>query len=120
MKMGRVLKGKALQYEDRIGDDDASSKMYRFKVLLPNGLSTNVSLLNPSEEMSVHDLLVLVKNELNNTPTSGGSRPRELHWEAKIYLTDMFNRNITEKIRFSNYDNRSLNILKLEVSLFLL
>ena len=54
------------------------------------------------------DLLLRVKRELGNR-----------HWDVnhKVYLTDVLDdKIITDKIKLSNFDTKSVNILKLHVS----
>lgn len=82
-----------------------TSRVYRFQVLLPSGVSSRLTLHEP--EISVSDLLLRVKRELGNT-----------HWDVngKVYLTDLLDRIITNKIKLSNFDTKSVNILKLHVS----
>ncbi|TVU00155.1 hypothetical protein EJB05_54466 [Eragrostis curvula] len=110
-KTSRGSEGKAIvQYQDRIVDDDAPK--YRFQVLLPNGLSIKLAL-NPAEEMPVHDFLVRVKKELSNARISGAGCPREINWGDSIYLTDLLDNKIKKKIKFSNFDTKSSNILRL-------
>ncbi|KAG0532832.1 hypothetical protein BDA96_04G141000 [Sorghum bicolor] len=81
-----------------------ASNVYRFQVLLPSGLSSMLTFHNPGYEISVSDLLLKVKGELGNT-----------HWDVngKVYLTDLLDRIITDKIKLSNFDTKSVNILKL-------
>lgn len=101
----RRSKGNALaQYGDTINEDD-SSRVYRFQVLLPSGVSSRLTLHDP--EISVSDLLLRIKREVGNT-----------HWDdnGKLYLTDLIDRTITDRIKLSNFDTKSVNILKLHVS----
>ncbi|XP_021315431.1 uncharacterized protein LOC8081647 isoform X2 [Sorghum bicolor] len=81
-----------------------ASNVYRFQVLLPSGLSSMLTFHNPGYEISVSDLLLKVKGELGNT-----------QWDVngKVYLTDLLDRIITDKIKLSNFDTKSVNILKL-------
>jgi hypothetical protein len=72
----------------------SEGRVYRFQVLLPSSVSSRLTLHDP--EISVSDLLLRVKRELGNT-----------HWDVKI---------ITNKIKLTNFDTRSVNILKLHVS----
>ena len=75
--------------------------------MLPSGLSSMLTFHNPGYEISVSDLLLKVKGELGNT-----------QWDVngKVYLTDLLDRIITDKIKLSNFDTKSVNILKLHVS----
>ncbi|CAL4969818.1 unnamed protein product [Urochloa decumbens] len=108
----RGSKGKALvQYSDGIEEEDCS-RVYQFQFLLPSGVSTSLTLHDPGEEMLVHDLLLSVKRELKNAPVAGGGT-REIHWDGNIYLTDLLDQKITDKIKLSNYDTKSTNILRL-------
>jgi hypothetical protein len=84
----------------------SEGRVYRFQVLLPSGVSSRLTLHDP--EISVSDLLLRVKRELGNT-----------HWDVnhKVYLTDVLDdKIITDKIKLTNFDTRSVNILKLHVS----
>ncbi|WVZ76726.1 hypothetical protein U9M48_024677 [Paspalum notatum var. saurae] len=108
----RGYKGKALvQYSEGIEAEDAS-RVYRFQVLLPSGVSTRITLHDPGEEMLVCDLLLSVKRELNNAPVGGGGT-REIHWGGNVYLTDLLDKKITDKIKLSNFDSMNINILRL-------
>jgi hypothetical protein len=84
-----------------------ASRVYRFQVLLPSGVSSMLTLHDPGYEISVSDLLLKVKGEVGNT-----------HWDVngKVYLTDLLDGIITDKIMLSNFDTKSVNILKLHVS----
>ncbi|PUZ75246.1 hypothetical protein GQ55_1G139100 [Panicum hallii var. hallii] len=85
---------------------------YRFQVLLPSGVSISLTLNNSGEEMSVRDVFLhSVKRELNSAPVGGG-KVREIHWDGN-FLTDLLDRKITEKIKLSNFDTKSTNILRL-------
>ncbi|XP_039838776.1 structural maintenance of chromosomes flexible hinge domain-containing protein GMI1-like isoform X5 [Panicum virgatum] len=109
----RGAKRKALvQYLDGIEEEDAPT-MYRFQVLLPNAVSISLTLNNPGEEMPVRDLLRSVKRELNSAPVGGG-KVREIHWDGNIFLTDILDQKITDKIKLSNFDTKSTNILRLQ------
>lgn len=111
----RGYKGKALvQYSDGLEEEDAL-RVYRFQVLLPSGVSTSLTLHNPGEEMLVRDLLLSVKRELNNASVGGGRMP-EIQWDDNIFLTDLLDEKITDKIKLSNFDTKSTNILRLHVS----
>jgi len=111
----RGAKGKALvQYSNGFEEENAS-RMYQFQVLLPSGVSISLTLNNPGEEMLVRDLLHSVKRELNSAPVGGG-KVREIHWDGNIFLTDLLDKKITDKIKFSNFDTKSTNILRLHVS----
>nr|TKW38697.1 hypothetical protein SEVIR_1G132600v2 [Setaria viridis] len=108
----RGYKGKALvQYSDGLEEEDAL-RVYRFQVLLPSGVSTSLTLHNPGEEMLVRDLLLSVKRELNNASVGGGRMP-EIQWDDNIFLTDLLDEKITDKIKLSNFDTKSTNILRL-------
>ncbi|PVH66072.1 hypothetical protein PAHAL_1G141200 [Panicum hallii] len=109
----RGAKRKALlQYSDGIEEEDAS-RVYRFQVLLPSGVIISLTLNNSGEEMSVRDVFLhSVKRELNSAPVGGG-KVREIHWDGNYFLTDLLDRKITEKIKLSNFDTKSTNILRL-------
>ncbi|OEL25689.1 hypothetical protein BAE44_0013292, partial [Dichanthelium oligosanthes] len=106
----RGSKGKSVPVSGGIEGEDAE-RVYRFQVLLPSGVSTSLTLHNPGEEMLVRDLLRSVK-ELNNAPVGGG-RTCEMHWDGNIFLTDLLDKKITDKIKLSNFDTKSINILRL-------
>lgn len=91
------------------------SRVYRFQVLLPSGVSVNLTLHDRDKEVLVHDLLLSVKKELSNDPVGGG-REREVDWDGDIYLTDLVDKKIMDKIKLSNFDSRNINILRLHVS----
>jgi hypothetical protein len=110
----RGYKGMALVcYSDGIEED--TPRVYRFQVLLPNGVSTSLTLHNPGEEMLVCDLLLSVKRELSNASVGGG-RMQEIQWDDNIFLTDLLDEKITGKIKLSDFDTKSTNILRLHVS----
>ncbi|RLM78671.1 hypothetical protein C2845_PM12G12300 [Panicum miliaceum] len=63
--------------------------------------------------MSVRDVFLhSVKRELNSAPVGGG-KAREIHWDGNIFLTDLLDRKITDKIKLSNFHTKSTNILRL-------
>ena len=111
----RGAKGKALVQYSNGFEEEYASRMYQFQVLLPSGVSISLTLNNPGEEMLVRDLLHSVKRELNSAPVGGG-KVREIHWDGNIFLTDLLDKKITDKIKFSNFDTKSTNILRLHVS----
>ncbi|CAM0949513.1 unnamed protein product [Alopecurus aequalis] len=95
------------------GHHSRASTVYQFQILLPNGTSTGLTLKDPGEEMPLHDFLCYIRTELENAPMDGGEK-RGIEWSGDVYLEDLLDRKIDNKLKFSDFVTNSTNILRLQ------
>ncbi|XP_010267594.1 PREDICTED: uncharacterized protein LOC104604778 isoform X2 [Nelumbo nucifera] len=95
--------------------DDSDEKVYKFRILLPNGTTTELTLREPGEMIYVHEFIDAVKHEyFRNTKTTETSKPRrKILWKSKsIYLEDVFENKFRKQIYFKNFKPFKCHILK--------
>lgn len=107
-----------------VDDEEAAAKFYKLKVLLPNGTNVTLTLTNPQHEMSMRNFVNLVKEEYDKTRKSyvlSGKMRKGIDWNlaAESYL-DFNGQKIRRVVRLESFDPDSCNILRLDVSFFLL
>ncbi|KAM1976756.1 hypothetical protein ACFX15_041359 [Malus domestica] len=89
---------------------------YRFKVLLPNGMSVGLQLQNPEHKMPLGDFIQMLKREhhLALRESSSRKRKREIDWNAGgLFIEDANNREIRDVVNFKNFKAHECHILKL-------
>ncbi|KAF5731259.1 hypothetical protein HS088_TW19G00865 [Tripterygium wilfordii] len=107
MTYGRVKK------RQLVVADDAISKSYRFKILLPNGTSIGLAIHDPIDEMPIADFLGLVKDEYHRLSTLKKQR-RPINWrDGCIFLEDANDNKIRNMIKFTNFTPHKSHILRL-------
>lgn len=108
---------KRSQVREDHGDKDVT---YRFKVLLPNGMTVGLQLQNPEHKMPLGDFIQMLKREhhLALRESSSRKRKREIDWNAGgLFLEDAKDREIRDVVNFKNFKAHECNILKLHVSI---
>ncbi|KAM7504877.1 hypothetical protein LguiB_003781 [Lonicera macranthoides] len=97
-------------------DDDGPEKIYRFRVLLPNGTSLGLRLREPDNEMAVEMLIAMVKEEYfrQKRQTESPTQKRRINWKsADLCFLDAFDNKIRNRINFKNFQTNKLHILRL-------
>ena len=94
--------------------------VYKFKILLPNGMAVIVILPDPKPEMWVQDFIGLVKREY--TLAQRGSSPsmkkkRILNWESGSWsVEDENGKSMRQRLKFKAFEPHKCHILRLHVS----
>ncbi|KAF8379725.1 hypothetical protein HHK36_029172 [Tetracentron sinense] len=101
---------------DFLDIDDAEEKVYKFMILLPNGTSTRLTLRAPEDGMYLEEFIDAVKDEYFKTvkQTDSVTPKRKIMWRSKeIYLEDMFENKIRERISFKQFKPYVCHFLQL-------
>ncbi|KAJ6762299.1 EN/SPM-LIKE TRANSPOSON-RELATED [Salix koriyanagi] len=91
--------------------------VYKFKILLPNGMAVIVILPDPKPEMWVQDFIGLVKREY--TLAQRGSSPsmkkkRTLNWESGSWsVEDENGKSMRQRLKFKAFEPHKCHILRL-------
>lgn len=104
--------------------DDDEDKFYRLKILLPNSTSVTLTLTNPEPRISMKNFVNLVKEEYEKTRKNcilSGKMRKRINWNlaAKSYL-EFNGEKIEEVVRFNKFKSDFCNIIRLDVSWFLI
>lgn len=106
-------------------DDEEEDKFYTFKVLLPNSTSVTLALTNPGSEMSMKNFVNLVKKEYEKSRKNCElllcKKRKQVDWNraADSYL-EFNGGKISGIVRFEMFKPDLCNIIRLDVSYFLL
>lgn len=100
-------------------DDNDAEKVYRFQILLPNGISTRIALHDPGEEMFLDEFIYHIRKEVEKSAKTAHGERRRILWNDDIYLEDMHDNKIKKKICFRHFKNNKCHILRLLVSYYL-
>ncbi|KAG9448240.1 hypothetical protein H6P81_014368 [Aristolochia fimbriata] len=92
---------------------DSAGRVYKFRILLPNGTSTDLTLHEPGKEMSIKDFVELIKKEIKKTGSMALEGKRQIVWDGNVYFEDMSEHEIRKKISFSYFKPDELKILRL-------
>lgn len=101
-------------------DDNEINRVYRFKVLLPNGTSIGLTVTDPVPEMPFRDFIGFVKDEYSRARKQDESIKQKKHidWNSDhIYLEDVNSRKMRSMIKFDNFKPHKCHILQLHVSM---
>ncbi|KAK7293086.1 hypothetical protein RJT34_15947 [Clitoria ternatea] len=105
-----------LSYDE---DDDDMGEVCRFKILLPNGTSVELTLCNPEPEMPFGDFMKLVKDKyLDSQRTSmklkKKKKKRDINWNGgSLFLQDANDTEIRNVIKLKNFKPNKCHILRL-------
>ncbi|CAI8605727.1 unnamed protein product [Vicia faba] len=102
-----------------ISDDDGDigiRRVSRFKVLLPNGTSVELTVRSAENEMHVGDFVGLVREKYLELKRKCEwmKKKRDINWKGSgLYIEDADNNKITNVIDFKNFMPRKCHILRL-------
>ncbi|KAJ7965338.1 Protein defective in meristem silencing 3 [Quillaja saponaria] len=97
-------------------DDDDMDKVYRFRILLPNGTSVKLTLPDPDPEMSFGDFIELVKDEyfLALKQSESMKQKRTINWkDGSLCLVDANDIKIRDTVKFKKFHHHKCHILRL-------
>ena len=100
-------------------DNDDTGKVYKFKILLPNGTSVELTLRDPDPEMQFGDFIGLVRDKYFEARThfESLSQKRSINWKGdSLFLQDANDKKIRYTLKFKNYKTHKCHILRLNVS----
>ncbi|XP_052192848.1 structural maintenance of chromosomes flexible hinge domain-containing protein GMI1 [Diospyros lotus] len=100
------------------GDDDAPGvgKVYKFRVLLPNGTSLGLTIRDPEMDLDLEEFVHLVKAEYFKTIRESGSpKPkRRVDWRSRnLCFVDAFDDVLGTRISFRKFQPNKYHILRL-------
>ncbi|CAI0397449.1 unnamed protein product [Linum tenue] len=90
-------------------------RVYKFKILLPNGVTVGIRLSNPEPEMSLQNFIQKVREEYAIVRRQSGVTPQwGVIWTSEsLYLVDAHDRKVRQKIMFENYKPYKCHVLRL-------
>ncbi|XWS37991.1 hypothetical protein CRYUN_Cryun19dG0092200 [Craigia yunnanensis] len=97
-------------------EDDDSNKVYRFKVLLPNGTSVGLTLKEKEPEISFQGFIGLIRDEYDVVRRQSESvkRKRMINWKSEsLYLEDAHDRKTKSRINLRHFHPHKCHILQL-------
>jgi len=108
--------------DDHDDDDDDTGirKMRRFKVLLPNGTSVELKVLNTENAMHFGEFVGLIRTRYLEVQRKNESmkKKREINWNgAGLFLEDASDNKIKNVVDFTNFIPNKCHILRLNVSI---
>ncbi|KAA8540048.1 hypothetical protein F0562_026740 [Nyssa sinensis] len=92
-------------------------KIYKFRVLLPNGTSLELKFREPDNEMPIEQFIDTVKEEYFRTmrPTEPSKVKRRIDWKSQnLYFVDAFENMITNKVNFNKFKPEKYHIIRLQ------
>ena len=103
---------------------DDEDKFYRLKILLPNSTSVPLALTDPEPRMSMKNFVNLVKEEYEKTRKDcvlSGKMRKRIDWNlAAISYLEFNGEKIKDIVRFEKFKPDLCNIIRLDVSWFLI
>lgn len=101
-------------------DDDSIEKARRFKILLPNGTSVELTSRDPDPEMPFGDFISLVEDKYLKAQKHSDStkKKRDINWNSgDLFLQDADDVKIRNVVKLKNYKPHKCHILRLHVSI---
>lgn len=92
---------------------------YKFKILLPNGATLDLLVVDPKHNMAVKEFIYLAKDEYFKSWMRHNSmkRKRKINWSGEnLYVEDANLNKISDTIDFEMFEPFKCHILKLHVS----
>lgn len=116
MSSQRGTKRQAIEIEE----NDGKEKVYRFKILLPSGVSIGLNVRDPPPKMPVDEFVSMVKREYVRLQRHSGflKQKRPINWKGeRIFLEDANDMKLTTVVNFGNFKPHKCHILRLYVSI---
>ncbi|PHT87513.1 hypothetical protein T459_09619 [Capsicum annuum] len=111
----RVLRIQLDSDEEEVGDN--VEKIFHFRVLLPNGITLELQVPGPPNNMPVQDFVILLRREYQNYERRTESSPkpkREISWTSKnLHFVDAFENKITKMFNFRKLKPNESHMLRL-------
>ncbi|PHT53341.1 hypothetical protein CQW23_07803 [Capsicum baccatum] len=111
----RVLRIQLDSDEEEVGDN--VEKIFHFRVLLPNGITLELQVPGPPNNMPVQDFVILLSREYQNYERRTESSPkpkREINWTSKnLHFVDAFENKITKMFDFRKLKPNQSHMLRL-------
>ncbi|KAH8492181.1 hypothetical protein H0E87_021675 [Populus deltoides] len=99
------------------GGGNEGGVLYKFKILLPNGMTVIVRLTDPKPEMWVQDFIGLVKREYTLAQRDSSplmKKKRTLNWESESWFVEDGNGNLMkQRLKFKSFMPHKCHILRL-------
>ncbi|CAK7324185.1 unnamed protein product [Dovyalis caffra] len=105
---------------DRVAGVSETGVIYKFKILLPNGMTVMLRLTDPKPDMWVRDFINIVKKEYvlaerDSQPSM--KKKRALNWESESwFVEDAYGNLIKPRFKFKAFKPHKCHILRLHVS----
>ena len=102
-----------------IDDEDAIKKIYKFRVLFPNGASLGLKVRDPETELLMEEFVELVKGEYFRAMrlTESQKTKRSINWKSSEFrFVDAFDNVMGSRINFENFKPNKYHILRVHVS----
>jgi len=102
-------------------DDTGIRKMRKFKVLLPNGTSVGLKILNTENAMHFGEFVGLIRTRYLQVQRKNESmrKKREINWNSGgLFLQDASDNKIKNVVDFKNFIFSKCHILRLNVSIY--
>ncbi|GLT63657.1 hypothetical protein SLA2020_362030 [Shorea laevis] len=111
-----IVRRKACERVLEEDDGDVETKVYRFKILLPNGTSVELTFRDPQREIAFGEFIERVKDEYNVAKRQSESmrKKRTINWNGeRLYLEDANDRKMSTRIDFGYFKPHKRHILRL-------
>ncbi|PHT53343.1 hypothetical protein CQW23_07805 [Capsicum baccatum] len=110
----RVLRIQLDSDEEEVGDN--VEKIFHFRVLLPNGITLELQVPGPPNDMPVQDFVILLRREYQNYEQRTESSPkpkREINWTGKnLHFVDAFEIKIKKMFDFRKLKPNESHMLR--------
>lgn len=113
MELAMVASPRKRPMSQLIGE--AGDRIFKFRILLPNGCTTAITIQEPAEEMDIRDFVSFIKQEYEHAVRRISDLKRPIKWDGQIYLEDMSEKLIRKRICFRQFKPNKLNLLRLHV-----
>lgn len=100
--------------------EDGDEKIFKFRVLFPNGMSLGLKIRVPEAEWPMEEFVDVVKGEYFRALRQAESEKprRRIDWKSKdLHFVDVFDNVMRKRITFKNFKPNKIHILRLNVSL---
>ncbi|XP_057463870.1 structural maintenance of chromosomes flexible hinge domain-containing protein GMI1 [Actinidia eriantha] len=96
-------------------DEDAIKKIYKFRVLFPNGVSLGLKVRDPETELPMEEFVEFVKGEYFRAmrQTESQNTKRRINWKSSEFrFVDAFDNVMGSRINFENFKPNKYHILR--------
>ncbi|XP_058100475.1 structural maintenance of chromosomes flexible hinge domain-containing protein GMI1-like isoform X2 [Magnolia sinica] len=93
--------------------DEHGEEVFKFRILLPNGAITDLTLHGPGEEMFVDEFVDVVRIEFERSAKRTPGIKRKIVWDGDVYLEDLSENKIRKRIHFNRFKSNKLHTLRL-------
>ncbi|KAI8565060.1 hypothetical protein RHMOL_Rhmol03G0231500 [Rhododendron molle] len=96
--------------------EDSTEKIFKFRVLFPNGMSLGLKIRDPEAEWPVEEFVEVVKGEYFRALRQAESEKprRRIDWKYEdLHFVDAFDNEMRRRITFKNFKPNKIHILRL-------